>query len=130
MEELEKIEVLRERLGVSYREAKEALDAHNGDVVAALIALEQKQSGIAGYWRARSGELLSRARGWLSQSNLTRVRLKKGEETVLEFPATVGMAGLAAMLFSAPLAVAGALGAIAAMANDYRLEIERPRRTG
>ncbi|MGB9885377.1 MAG: DUF4342 domain-containing protein [Moorellales bacterium] len=129
MEELEKIEVLRNRLGVSYREAKQALDTHNGDLVAALIDLEQKQGRLSARLEACGREMLDRARGWLSRSNLTRVRLKKGDETVLEFPATVGMAGVAAMLFSAPLAVAGALGAIAALANDYRLEVDRPSRT-
>lgn len=128
MDELEKIEVLRDRLGVSYREAKEALDAANGDLVAALVALEQKQGRLANRLEQRGREVVERARGWLARGSLTRVKLKKGDETVLEFPATVGMAGLAAMLFSAPLAVAGALGAVAALANNYRLEIERPRR--
>ncbi|MCR4418593.1 MAG: DUF4342 domain-containing protein [Clostridia bacterium] len=129
MEELEKIEVLRSRLGVSYREAKQALDAHNGDLVAALVDLEEKQGRLSVRLEACGREMLERARGWLSHGNLTRVKLKKGDETVLEFPATVGMAGLAAMLFSAPLAVAGALGAVAALANDYRLEVERPPRS-
>jgi len=129
MEELEKIEVLRSRLGVSYREAKQALDAHNGDLVAALVDLEERQGRLSVRLEACGREMLERARGWLSHGNLTRVKLKKGDETVLEFPATVGMAGLAAMLFSAPLAVAGALGAVAALANDYRLEVERPPRS-
>ncbi|MBC7347799.1 MAG: DUF4342 domain-containing protein [Clostridia bacterium] len=126
MEELEKIEVLRERLGASYREAKEALEASNGDVVAALVALEEKKARLSCRLEERGREVLERARGWLARGNLTRVKLKKGDETVLEFPATVGVAGVAAMLLSAPLAVAGALGAVAALANNYRLEVERP----
>ena len=128
MEELEKIEVLRDRLGVTYREAKEALEASNGDLVAALIALEQKQARLTSRLEERGREVVERARGWLARGNITRVKLKKGDETVLDFPATVGVAGVAAMLLSAPLAVAGALGAVAALANNYRLEVERPKR--
>ena len=40
--ELEKIDLIRARLGVGYKEAKEALDDAEGDVVQALIRLEQK----------------------------------------------------------------------------------------
>jgi len=38
---LEKIDVIIERANVSYQEAKEALEAHDGDLVEALIALEK-----------------------------------------------------------------------------------------
>lgn len=37
---LEKIDMLMERANISYKEAKEALEAHNGDMVEALISLE------------------------------------------------------------------------------------------
>lgn len=37
---LEKIDMLMERANISYKEAKEALEAHNGDMVEALIYLE------------------------------------------------------------------------------------------
>ena len=38
---LDKIDVIIERANVSYQEAKEALEAHDGDLVEALIALEK-----------------------------------------------------------------------------------------
>jgi hypothetical protein len=37
---LEKIDMLMERANISYKEAKEALERHNGDMVEALIELE------------------------------------------------------------------------------------------
>ena len=40
---LEKVDLIRERTGVSYTEAKEALEAGNGDVVDALIYIENKK---------------------------------------------------------------------------------------
>ncbi len=40
---LDKIDLLKERANVSYREAKEALEANDGDLVEALIYLEEKE---------------------------------------------------------------------------------------
>ena len=42
MTELEKVEKLREKANVSFSEAKEALDAANGDILDALIYLENQ----------------------------------------------------------------------------------------
>ena len=40
---LEKIDIIKERTGVSYTDAKEALEECDGDVVNALIYIEAKQ---------------------------------------------------------------------------------------
>jgi len=40
---LEKIDIIKERTGVSYTEAKEALEECDSDVVNALIYIEAKQ---------------------------------------------------------------------------------------
>ena len=42
MDELEKVEKLRERANVSYEEAKEALDKSNGDLLDAMVYLEKQ----------------------------------------------------------------------------------------
>ena len=42
---LEKIELVRDRTGVSYKEAKEALEAANGSVVDAIVAIEETVDG-------------------------------------------------------------------------------------
>ena len=39
---LEKVDQVRERTGVSYGEAKSALEISNGDVLNAIILLEEK----------------------------------------------------------------------------------------
>ena len=38
---LEKIELVKDRTGVSYKEAKEALEAADGSVVDAIISIEE-----------------------------------------------------------------------------------------
>ena len=44
---LEKIDLLRERTGVGYKEAKDALDRAEGSVVEALILLAEKRVFLA-----------------------------------------------------------------------------------
>jgi len=46
MTELEKVEKLREKANVGYAEAKEALDNANGDILDALIYLEQQGKSV------------------------------------------------------------------------------------
>ena len=43
---LEKIELVRDRTGVTYKEAKEALEAANGNVVDAIIAIEETKTAL------------------------------------------------------------------------------------
>lgn len=68
-----------------------------------------------------SGEgLVAKVKELVREGNVRRVRIKNEEGRVLlEFPLTVGVVGVALI----PLWVA--LGAIAALAADYRVEIER-----
>lgn len=40
MDQLEKVEKIREKTGVTYEEAKAALEAANGDILDALVYLE------------------------------------------------------------------------------------------
>jgi precorrin-2 methylase len=51
--------------------------------------------------------------------------LKRGEKTIADFPATVGVIGILAALASAELAVVAGIGTVAAMANKVTLEIEK-----
>ncbi|MDN5347486.1 MAG: hypothetical protein PWP65_1050 [Clostridia bacterium] len=125
--ELEKIDILRRRLGLSYREAKEALDAAGGDVLEALIKYEEgnqaKAEAELESWR---GKLTSRIREILRQGNATRIKLKKDGKVVAEIPATVGALGIVGILASTELAILAGLSTVAALFNRYSLEIERP----
>ncbi|HET9605142.1 MAG TPA: DUF4342 domain-containing protein [Gemmatimonadales bacterium] len=64
--------------------------------------------------------LVAKVKELVREGNVRRVRVKNDEGRVLfEFPLTVGVVGVALM----PVWVA--LGAIAALAADYTVEIER-----
>ncbi|WP_227767493.1 DUF4342 domain-containing protein [Zhaonella formicivorans] len=125
MTELEKIDILRERLGLSYKEAKDALDAAGGDLIQALITQEQKKANWEEKLQQEGGKLVTRVKEIIQQGNVTKVKVKKGDETVLEIPASVGAIGLLGVLASTPLTVIAGIGTVAAMMNKYRLEIEK-----
>jgi len=123
--ELEKIDILRARLGVSYKEAKEVLDEAGGDVVQALILLEERGRGVCGRIEEEAKEALDRIKTLLRKGRQYKIKLKKGDVTVAELPAAVGVLGILGALASSEIAFLGALGTAAAMARKYTLEIER-----
>ncbi|GAW93428.1 hypothetical protein Moth_0602 [Calderihabitans maritimus] len=126
LNELEKIDIIRQRLNVTYKEAKEALDMAKGDLVQALVILEEKENNLTEKLQERGNQLLAQIKQLIQKGNITRIKLKKGDETVLEIPATLGALGVLAALASTELAVIAGLGTVAAWANKYTLEIERP----
>jgi DNA-binding transcriptional MerR regulator len=122
---LRKIDILRERVGVSYREAQEALEHQDGDVVKALVELEEKTIQWNQKLAHSSHELMGSVRKYIHKGNETKIKVKKGEETVFEFPATLGALGVIGALASTELAVIGVLGTATAMAKKYTFEVER-----
>ncbi|MFZ5648676.1 MAG: DUF4342 domain-containing protein [Bacillota bacterium] len=129
MDELGKIDLIRSRTGVSYREAREALEAAGGDVVQALIHIEERENNFTEKFsekvQNRGHEFFGQVKGILEKGKDTRIRIKQGDRTVFDFPASVGAVGLLGLLASSELAVLGALGTVAAMANKYTLEIDK-----
>lgn len=70
--------------------------------------------------RVSSDSLVQRVKELVREGNVRRIKVKNDEgRTIFEIPLTLGVVGVALM----PVWVA--LGAIAALAADYTLEIER-----
>ncbi len=122
---LEKIDLIRERLDVSIREAKEALEATGGDVVEALVRLENQGRPWEETLQTKGHQIMTQLKGLFQKGNVTKVRLKRDGETVYEFPATVGALGLLGVLASTELAILTGVGTVAAMLNRYSLELEK-----
>lgn len=125
MEELEKIDLLKERLGVTYKEAKEALDQAEGDVIKALIELEEPHKKWDDKVEQKGRELVEYIKDIIKKGNVTKVRLKKGDNVVIEVPATVGALGVGGIFLSPILAILGVVGTVAALTANYSLEIVR-----
>jgi len=124
-DELAKIDLIRTRLGISYKKAKEALDKTKGDVLQALIMLEDEKPEWEGLLENKGEEFLGNIKATLSKGQETKVKIKKGDKTLLTVPASLSVLGLLGVLFSRELAVLGALGTATAMAKNYTIEIER-----
>jgi len=124
-DELHKIDIIRERLGVSYKEAQDALEQAGGDVVAAIISLEEKGSDFQETLEKRKEKLISQVRAIIQKGNVTKIKVKKGDKVITEIPASIGALGVVGMLASAEFAILAGLGTIAAMLNDYTLEVEK-----
>jgi len=128
--ELEKIDLIRARLNVGYREAKEALEAAGGDVIQALIDLEEKGKNTGARFQAKGQEVVDQIKELVNKGQDYRIKVKQGEKTVFEVPASIGALGLLGVLASSEIAILGALGTATAMAKKYTLEFERRNEPG
>lgn len=91
---LEKMDIIRERTGASYREAKEILTRHNGNVIEALIEMEgKKETRWSEEFSARSGEVIDKVKQLIREGNVSRIRVKNEGKTLVEIPVTLGAIG-------------------------------------
>lgn len=110
---LEKIDVVRERTGVSYSEAKEALEANNANVVDAIIYIEKnKKSALDGIYTTKD-EFLTWIKDLINKGNITRIKIKKEDKVLVDMPVNAGIAvGIVAYAVWAPLIAIGVIGAV------------------
>ena len=124
--EIEKLDVLRERMGIGYAEARTALNLADGDVVKALDDLEEARAGQRqhstfvdqgqGIW-----DNIKATMGTLSRSSIS---LKRHETTIVSLSAPLGLA-LAYTIWRKPgLRLLGLVGAVGAAMNNFELEVD------
>lgn len=68
---------------------------------------------------AKGGQVLERVKELVAEGNVRRVRIRQKDRVVAEFPLTLGVVGIVL----AP--VLAAIGAIAALAAEHTIEVER-----
>jgi len=92
---LEKIELVKDRTGVTYREAKEALEAADGSVVDAIIDIEESINYDSDDAEdgSKSNELFEKIKKTAEKGNMARIVVKKDDEILLNFPLTVSILG-------------------------------------
>ncbi len=117
---LEKIELVKDRTGVSYKEAKEALEAADGSVVDAIIAIEETVNINSGN---KAGELanetVEKIKDLVKKGNITKISVKKDDETIVNIPVNVGLIGT----IVAPWGVLAA--AVAAFGFKCKIELTK-----
>lgn len=127
-EMLRKIDQIRERVGVSYTEAKDALEKNGGNVVDAIIFLERQTNSRTAQTIEQGKNAWQEVKGAVEKSRGTKIRVVKEGKPVAEIPAAAGVLGLVGAMAIPGGAVVGALGSVAAMLNKYSLEISREDR--
>ena len=119
---LEKVDLIRERTGVSYTVAKEALEVCGGDVVEALVFIENNNKNKGGFYQTRD-EFVGWVKDMVNKGNVTRIRIKKDDKVLVDLPVSAGIAvtGLTAIL-SAPLL---AIGVVSAVVTKVTVEVTK-----
>ncbi|NLZ43322.1 MAG: DUF4342 domain-containing protein [Clostridia bacterium] len=113
---LEKIEEIRRRFPVSYEKARQVLEETSGNLVEALILLEKRTKN------GHSRELIEKLQKLWEEGNRSKIRVRKGNEVLVEVPVTAGVAGA---LLAPHLTL---VGAVAALAAKYRIEVDKADR--
>ncbi len=120
---LEKIDIIRDRTGVSYKEAKDALEAAGGNVVDALINIEE--TGNKKWTEAMSvkgTEAVDKIKNIVKSGNVNRIRIKRDEYVILDIPVTAG--ALSAVVVPQLTAIGTAI----ALMSKCTIEVERPNK--
>lgn len=106
---LEKVDQVRERTGVTYAEAKNALEMTNGDVLEAIIYIENIKEEDAKENSKIKAESIDEFKKWIkdliNKGNITRIRISKDEKEIVDVPVNAGIAaGVIAIIFPPLLA--------------------------
>ena len=117
---LEKIDIVRERTGATYSEAKEALEACEGNVVDALIYLEDRKEEPVDNMFSSKEEFFDWLRDMINKGNVNRIRIKKDDKVLIDIPVTAGAAAMLTALIWPPIL---AVGLITAVVTKLTIEI-------
>jgi hypothetical protein len=111
-DQLNKIDKIRERLDVSYEDARLALEASGGDVVGALESLERSR-GRCTDLVVLGAEIADDVRRFIDGGPINKIKIKYGNKLVTETP--VALTALAAV----------AVGVAAVLISRLAIELEK-----
>lgn len=106
---LEMVDEVIGRTGVSYKVAKEALELHEGDVLRAIVHIEEQSQPKAGK-KISGQEIVDRLKTLVNEGLVSQIIIEKNHKTILDLPIMAG--AISAVIFTIPT-VAGIIAAIA-----------------
>ena len=109
---LEKIELVKDRTGVTYAEAKKALEDADGSVVDAIIAIEETvNSGDKKRAFGEKGEaLFASLKSLIKKGNVAKIVVKKDDDNILNVPVNAGILGICIAPLASVVAIVAAFG--------------------
>ncbi|MEW9097254.1 MAG: DUF4342 domain-containing protein [Clostridiaceae bacterium] len=119
---IEKIDIIRERTKISYAEAKEALEMCDGNVVDALIYVEENRKKKREEMYISKDEFIAWIKELVNKGNVNRIKIKKGDKAIADIPVNAGVAVTIASLWASPFI---ALALFAAALTQITIEITK-----
>jgi hypothetical protein len=110
--DLSQVDLLRARMNVGYGEARAALEATGGDVVAALGRLEQARSSRNDLMTV-GADIIDEVQRLLDAGVIRKIRVKLGNRTLREIP--VSLTAVGAIL----------IGLLAVLVTQFVIEVDR-----
>jgi hypothetical protein len=108
---LEKIELVKDRTGVSYKEAKDALEAADGSVVDAIIDIEESiDIKSKSKFGEQSAHIIEKVKEAIKKGNVAKIIVKKNDEVIMNLPVNVGIVGTVLAPWAAVAGVIAAFG--------------------
>ena len=123
--ELEKLDVLRERMGIGYEEARTVLNLAQGDVMKALDDLEEDRAGERQDFKFvdQGHKIWDSVKSTMATFSHSTISLKRHENTIVSLSAPLGLA-LAYTIWRKPgLRLLALVGAVGAAVNNFALEV-------
>jgi hypothetical protein len=116
---IEQIDTVVARTSATFKEAKEALEQANGDVVEAIILIEEGRRTWTDNISNRGENIVEKVKEILRKGNVTRITVKKDGEIIMNIPVTAAALGA---IISVPLAL---LGLGSAILSKCTIEIQK-----
>lgn len=113
---LEAVEKVMDAANVDYRTAKEALEHTDGDADEAIRLLNPEPE-------SQVTRVVDKLKDMVAEGNVSRIRIVRKGETILNVPVNVGLAGGLLGLVAAPWAMIA--GAVAAYGLECRIVVEK-----
>ena len=107
---LEKIELVKDRTGVSYREAKDALEKTDGNVVDAIILIEDNIDEGPAANDSKVAGVIDWIKAAVKKGNVSKIVIRKDEEVIMNLPLSIGVLGTVLFPWAAIAATVAAFG--------------------
>lgn len=120
---LEKVDLVRERTGASYSDSKKALVASEGNVVDAIIFIEENKKSTVEEIYTSKDEFITWIKEIIEKGNVTRIVIKKDEKVMTNIPINAGIAVTGVLAIVLPEILA--LGILTAVFANITIEITK-----
>ncbi|GAU77477.1 DUF4342 domain-containing protein [Fusibacter sp. 3D3] len=116
---LEMVDEVINRTGVTYKEAKNALENNEGDLLKAIVYLEELQNepSKSEHKNMSGQEIIDKLKSWVNEGFINQITIVKAGRTVVDIPIMAGAIG--AVIFTIPTVAA----IIAAVATGCEIKI-------